>query len=186
MPRALCEAGLARGIDIYTGYGMSETCPILTITQLRRDLLDEAPEPREAEINLRIAAGQPGALIELRVVDEAMRDVPHDGVSMGEVIARSPCLTSGYVGNEEASAALWRGGWLHTGDIATMDANGYLHILDRMKDVIKTGGEWISSIALEDIISVHPGVAEVAVVGVEDARWGNGRLPSWCRSPDSR
>lgn len=172
MPRALCEAGLARGIDLYTGYGMSETCPILTITQLRADLLDAAPDRMETEIGLRLAAGMPGALIELRVVDDAMQDVPHDGLAMGEVVARSPSLTPGYAGNEEASAELWRGGWLHTGDIGTMDANGYLHIVDRMKDVIKTGGEWISSIALEDIILSHPDIAEAAVVGVEDARWG--------------
>jgi fatty-acyl-CoA synthase len=172
MPRALCEAGLKRGIDLYSAYGMSETCPILTMTQLRADLLDDAPNRAEAELDLRLASGMPGALVELRIVNEAMQDVPHDGVAMGEVVARSPCLTPGYAGNAEASAALWRGGWLHTGDIGTMDENGYLHIVDRVKDVIKTGGEWISSIALEDIILSHPDIAEAAVVGVDDVRWG--------------
>jgi fatty-acyl-CoA synthase len=177
MPRALCEAGLARGIDLYSAYGMSETCPILTMTQLRADLLDAADNTEglgraEAELDLRLASGMPGALVELRIVNEAMQDMPHDGVAMGEVVARSPCLTPGYAGNEEASVALWRGGWLHTGDIGTIDENGYLHIVDRVKDVIKTGGEWISSIALEDIILGHPDIAEAAVVGIDDVRWG--------------
>ncbi len=172
MPRALCEAGLARGIDLYTGYGMSETCPILTITQLRADLLGAAPDRAETELDLRLAAGMPASMVELRIVNEAMQDLPHDGVAMGEVVARSPCLTPGYAGNEEASAALWRGGWLHTGDIGTMNADGYLRIVDRAKDVIKTGGEWISSIGLEDIILSHPEIAEAAVVGIDDIRWG--------------
>ncbi|MEE3502664.1 fatty acid--CoA ligase [Acidiphilium acidophilum] len=172
LPRALCEAGLKRGVDIYAAYGMSETCPIMTMTQLRGDILDAEPDRKEAEIRLRLAAGMPAVLCEVRVVDEAMNDVPHDGIAVGEVVARSPCLTPGYAGNAEASAALWRGGWLHTGDIGTMDADGFLRIVDRVKDVIKTGGEWISSIGLEDIILTHPAVFEVAVVGVADERWG--------------
>jgi len=172
LPRALCEAGLARGVDIYAAYGMSETCPIMTMTQLRGDILDTAPDRSEAEIRLRLAAGMPAVLCEVRVVDEAMNDVPHDGTSVGEVVARSPCLTPGYAGNADASAALWRGGWLHTGDIGTMDADGFLRIVDRVKDVIKTGGEWVSSIGLEDIILTHPAIFEVAVVGVPDERWG--------------
>ncbi|MCF3946804.1 fatty acid--CoA ligase [Acidiphilium sp. AL] len=172
LPRALCEAGLARGLDIYAAYGMSETCPILTMTQLRGDILDAAENRNEAEVAIRISAGLPATLVELRVVDDAMNDVPRDGKSVGEVVARSPFLTPGYAGNPEASDALWRGGWLHTGDIGTLDADGYLRIVDRVKDVIKTGGEWISSIGIEDIILTHPGVAEAAVVGVPDERWG--------------
>jgi fatty-acyl-CoA synthase len=93
-------------------------------------------------------------------------------VATGEVVARTPALTAGYAKNPEASAALWKGGWLHTGDIGTIDPSGYLHILDRSKDVIKTGGEWISSIALEDIILGHPAISECAVIAVDDARWG--------------
>lgn len=172
LPRALCEAALARGIDVFAAYGMSETCPILTMTQLRADILDAAADRGEAEIKLRLAAGMPAILCEVRVVDEDMNDVAHDGAAVGEVVARSPCLTPGYAGNEAASDELWRGGWLHTGDIATMDADGYLHIVDRVKDVIKTGGEWISSIGLEDIVLTHPAISEVAVVGIADERWG--------------
>ena len=85
---------------------------------------------------------------------------------------RSPWLTAGYLKNEAASVELWRGGWLHTGDIGAMDEHGFLIITDRIKDVVKTGGEWVSSLQLEDIISEHPSVREVAVIGVKDARWG--------------
>jgi fatty-acyl-CoA synthase len=171
LPRALCRAALARGIDIYTGYGMSETCPILTLSQLKQDLVPTLIGS-DTEIDYRVSAGMPGALIELAIVDDDMNQLPKDGVAAGEVVARTPALTAGYAGNPEASEALWRGGWLHTGDIGSIDANGYLRILDRSKDVIKTGGEWISSITLEDIILAHKAVSECAVIGVEDARWG--------------
>jgi len=169
MPRALCDAALARGIDVFSGYGMSETCQIATMSQITRDALADA-DAQGAEI--RCTAGLPGALIELAIVDEDMNKLPHNGTASGEVVLRGPCLTDGYTKNEEASAALWRGGWLHTGDIGSVDKHGYLHILDRSKDVIKTGGEWISSIGLEDILLLHPAVSECAVVAVEDARWG--------------
>jgi fatty-acyl-CoA synthase len=169
LPRALCDAALKRGIDVYSGYGMSETCPIVSLAQITRDALADV-DGEDAQ--LRCAAGLPGALIELAIVDENMQPQPRDGQHSGEVVVRGPSLTSGYAQNAEASAALWRGGWLHTGDIGTIDQNGYLHILDRSKDIIKTGGEWISSIALEDILLRHPAVSECAVVAMEDARWG--------------
>jgi fatty-acyl-CoA synthase len=165
-PRALCEAALARGIDIFGGYGMSETCPILTIVRLY-------PESSggEKEISYRTKAGKPVPLVELRIVDENMNDVPHDGVSSGEVVVRAPWLTQAYYKNPQATEELWTGGYLHTQDIGTIDEQGYLLITDRIKDVIKTGGEWVSSLALEDIIGRHPAVAEVAVIGVPDPKW---------------
>jgi fatty-acyl-CoA synthase len=110
--------------------------------------------------------------VELRIVDAEMNDLPHDGVSQGEVVARAPWLTQGYLKDPKNSEALWQGGYLHTGDIGTIDPEGYLKITDRIKDVIKTGGEWISSLDLEDLILTHPGVAEAAVIGVPDAKWG--------------
>jgi fatty-acyl-CoA synthase len=108
----------------------------------------------------------------MRIVDANMNDVVHDGVSQGEVVVRAPWLTQGYLGEPERSEDLWRGGWLHTGDVGVIDAHGYLKIVDRIKDVVKTGGEWVSSLDLEDIILRVPGVAEVAVVGIPDERWG--------------
>jgi fatty-acyl-CoA synthase len=93
-------------------------------------------------------------------------------VALGEVVVRAPWTTPCYVGNPAASEELWRGGYLHTQDVGSIDANGYLHLRDRIKDVIKTGGEWLSSLTLESLISTHPGVQEVAVVALSDARWG--------------
>jgi fatty-acyl-CoA synthase len=105
---------------------------------------------------------------------------------VGEVVARSPALTAGYSKNPEASETLWRGGWLHTGDIGTLDANGYLHVLDRSKDVIKTGGEWISSLGLEDIILGNPAISECAVIGIEDVRWGERPIAIVVLKPDAQ
>ena len=101
-----------------------------------------------------------------------MHDVPHDGKATGEVVVRAPWLTQGYLNDPANSEELWRGGYLHTKDIGTIDPEGYLLITDRIKDVIKSGGEWISSLAIEDIISQHPGVSEVAVIGIPDEKWG--------------
>ena len=101
-----------------------------------------------------------------------MNDVPPDGQSTGEIVVRAPWLTQGYLNNPEASEQLWAGGYLHTNDIGRIGADGYLMITDRLKDVIKTGGEWISSLELEDIIAHHEAVSEVAVIGVKDEKWG--------------
>jgi len=184
LPESLCRAALARGIDIFTGYGMSESCPVATLSQITRDSLDGADNP-DRNVELRCLAGLPGALVEMQIVDDEMIPQPHDGTSIGEVVLRTPSLTAGYLKNDEASAALWRGGWMHTGDIGAIDEFGYLHILDRSKDVIKTGGEWISSIGLEDILLLHPAVSECAVIAVDDARWGERPLAIVVLRPDS-
>jgi len=173
LPKALAQQALARGIDIFGGYGMSETCPLLTLAQLDADAVDGADE----ELSLRTKAGIPVPLVDLRIVDEHMDDVAHDGNATGEVVVRAPWLTQGYLHNPDASTALWAGGYLHTGDIGNIDGSGYLRVTDRIKDVIKTGGEWISSLALEDIIALHPAVNEVAVIGISDAKWGERPLP---------
>ena len=168
LPRGLAQAALDRGIDIFAGYGMSETCPVLTIAQGKTSLLDDASR----ELDMRTKAGLPVPLVDLRIVDEEMRDVAHDGKTAGEIVARAPWLTQGYFGNPEASETLWAGGYLHTNDIGVIDSDGYVQITDRIKDVIKTGGEWVSSLDLEDLISRHPAVSESAVIGIKDARWG--------------
>jgi fatty-acyl-CoA synthase len=166
LPEGLARAAMARGIDVHTGYGMSETCPILTIADMM------ATQAGGDTVAIRTATGRPAPLVQMRVVDPDMRDVPHDGVATGEVVARAPWLTTGYLKNEAASADLWRGGWLHTGDVGSMAPDGTLRITDRLKDVIKSGGEWISSLDLESIASAVPGVVEAAAVGMPDARWG--------------
>jgi len=184
MPQSLCRAALARGIDVFTGYGMSETCPILTLAQLKLDA-DPGSPGSDRDIAIRCSTGLPGALAEVSIVDDAMNHLPHDGIAAGEIVTRTPSLTAGYTKNPEASETLWKGGWLHTGDIGSIDANGYLHIMDRSKDVIKTGGEWISSLALEDIILRHPALSECAVIGIENARWGERPIAIVVLKPDA-
>ena len=127
--------------------------------------------------------GRPVPMVQIRIVDENMNDVPHDGKAQGEVVARAPWLTQGYLHDKDNSENLWHGGWLHTGDIATMSADGWLKIADRIKDVIKTGGEWVSSIDLEGLVLQHPGVAECAVIGVPDEKWGERPLALVVKKP---
>jgi len=169
LPKALCKEALARGIDIYGGYGLSETGPFIMSAHLPPEMGD--PDERR-ELEIRCRAGRPNPLVDLRIVDEAMNDVPHDGKATGEIVVRAPWVTMGYLKDDSSSAALWAGGYLHTGDIGSIDELGYLQVSDRIKDVIKTGGEWISSLDLENIIGQHPAVSEVAVIGVADDKWG--------------
>jgi fatty-acyl-CoA synthase len=169
LPEALARAAVERGVDMIAGYGMSETCPILTLAHLRPSMLGWDAERR---LPILCRAGRPIPFVQLRIVDGDMNDVPRDGASQGEVVVRSPWLTQGYLGETDRSEDLWRGGWLHTGDVGVIDADGYLKIVDRIKDVVKTGGEWVSSLDIEDLILRVPGVAEAAVVGIPDDKWG--------------
>ena len=169
LPKALAKRALAAGIDIFAGYGMSETGPLAAVSHVRSKDLTGDPD---GEVEFRAKAGIAGPLVDLRIVDPDMNSVPHDGKSAGEIVLRSPWLTQGYFNNPEGSEQLWAGGYLHTSDIAVVDPNGCVHITDRIKDVIKTGGEWVSSLQIEDLISQCAGVAEVAVIGVKDDRWG--------------
>ena len=169
MPYGLARMAVEMGVQVFTAYGLSETCPFLTFADIRR------PDPagsEEPEIGSRLETGKPVPLAEIRVVDERMNDLPAGERHTGEVVVRAPWLTPGYTGDRDGSETLWQGGYLHTGDIGYLDESGSLQITDRLKDIIKSGGEWISSIALESIISGHEGIDEVAVIGIPDARWG--------------
>ena len=181
MPEAMATAAQKLGIDIFSGYGMSETCPVLTIAHVDSQDLELSHEEQSV---IRSKTGRPLPLVDLRIVDEAMRDVPHDGKSTGEVVVRSPWLTQGYVKAPEASETLWVGGYLHTADIGNINGTGYLKVTDRIKDVIKTGGEWTSSLQLEDIISKHEAVQEVAVIGLPDDKWGERPMALVLLKPD--
>jgi fatty-acyl-CoA synthase len=170
LPEGLARRARARGIDVTAAYGMSETCPILTVA----DMDDGAgrDEDTDADIARRTATGRPFPLVEMRIVDDAMADCADDGRATGEVVVRAPWLTQGYHKAPEASAELWRGGWLHTGDVGAISPDGTLRITDRMKDVIKSGGEWVSSLTLENMVSTVPGLRESAAVGIPHPRWG--------------
>lgn len=182
LPKGLCEAALKHNINIYSAYGMSETCPLLTVANLKPEMLSWSVDEQVA---MRCKTGLPVPNVILEVVDPNGNPQPHDGQTAGEVVTRTPWLTQGYLKDPERSEELWENGWLHTGDIGTIDAEGYLQITDRLKDVIKTGGEWISSLELEDIISQHPAVSEVAVIGVADTKWGERPLALVVAKPDS-
>jgi fatty-acyl-CoA synthase len=170
LPKSLCRAAMDLGINVFTGYGMSETCPILTLANLKPRMLDW---DLDRQVAIRCKTGLPMPLVDLKVVDPNHKDLPRDGTSTGEVVVRTPWLTQGYFKESERSEELWTNGWLHTGDIGCIDGEGYLQVTDRIKDVIKTGGEWISSLQLEDIITQHPAVSEAAVLGVPDEKWGD-------------
>ena len=149
------------GIRLHAAYGMSETCPFLTVA----DLSSTDPDTQSQ-------TGFSAPLVDLRVVTPDMHDVPNDGVTTGEIVVRAPWLTKGYMGNLKASNDLWSNGYLHTGDVGFIRENGSLQVTDRLKDVIKTGGEWISSLTLENIASSCSGIEEVAAIGIPNEKWG--------------
>lgn len=183
LSQGLAKAAVERGVDVFAAYGMSETCPILTLADM-----SEADGSRSMEYHLaaRCKTGKPAPLVDLRVVDADMNDVPHDGKTTGEVVVRAPWLTQGYVKNPGGSETLWRGGYLHTGDVGHIDTSGSLQITDRMKDVIKSGGEWISSLELEDIVSRCEGVSEVVAIGLPDDQWGERPMLLVVRSSEAQ
>ena len=169
LTKGLCDAAARLGIRLYTGYGMSETCPLLSTTHLKPEDL-ELPLAQQTAIRVKTGIAVP--MVELEVVDPDGHPVAHDGEAKGEVVARAPWLTQSYFKEPKKGEDLWQGGWLHTGDVASMEPDNTLTIKDRIKDVIKTGGEWLSSLDLENLISQHPAVAGAAVVGVPDEKWG--------------
>lgn len=181
LPQAMVLEAGRRGIDIFGGYGLSETCPVLTISHLDTA---ELALPQEEQAALRCKAGRTIPLVDLRVTDEGMNTLPHDGETAGDVLVRAPWLTQGYLKEDEASEALWQGGYLHTGDVGHIDTKGYLQITDRAKDVIKTSGEWISSLGMENVLLKHPAVKEVAVIAQKDERWGERPLALIVRADD--
>ncbi len=168
VPEALIRAFAKHGITLAQGWGMTETSPLATVSYPRAELR----EAGEEEAFRRAAmAGTPVPLVELRIRGEDGQEAPHDGKSPGEVQVRGPYITGSYhelpVSEEKFSAD----GWLRTGDVATMDELAFLRITDRTKDLIKSGGEWISSVDLENALMAHPAIAEAAVIAIPDAKW---------------
>ncbi len=155
------------GVEIIAGWGMTELTPVGMVAHPRGEMADWTPE---ALLPVRVSQGTPLPLVEVRIVDEAGHPVPADGRTPGELEVRGPWVAGGYFGSPSADA--FRDGWLRTGDVATQDALGYVRLVDRTKDLIRSGGEWIPSVALEHALMDHPAVAEAAVVAVPDARWG--------------
>jgi fatty-acyl-CoA synthase len=169
LPKGLAKAARDLGIEINAGYGMSETGPVMTAATPKEDMLDWEEDKL---LDITIKTGKPVSLAEVEVVDADGNILPHDGVSTGEVVMRSPWLTQTYFKAPDKTAELWRNGWLHSGDVGYIAEDGYLQITDRIKDVIKSGGEWVSSLDLENLLSQHEAVLESAAIGVPDEKWG--------------
>jgi fatty-acyl-CoA synthase len=169
LPRGLAKLAESYGITTIAGYGMSETCPVLTLA-LYKNKISKMKE--EEKFEYRISTGIPILFVHLKVINEYGKEVPWDGKTIGEIVVRAPWLTKEYYKDPEKTEQLWKDGWLHTGDLAFVDPDGYVHIVDREKDAIKSGGEFIPSILIENIVSEMPGIGEVALVGVYNEKWG--------------
>jgi fatty-acyl-CoA synthase len=169
-PPALVKAAQDRlGCEFVVGYGLTETSPVLTVARAKAHL---SGEPPERQLERRARTGHPIVGVEVRVVDETGRDVPADGVAVGEIIARSNVVMEGYFKDPQATSAALRDGWFHTGDMANIDDEGSINIVDRKKDIIISGGENISSVQIENTLYAHPAVFECAVIPVPDEKWG--------------
>jgi fatty-acyl-CoA synthase len=167
-PTLVREVEEKLGCACYSGYGLTETAPVLTTARMKAGLDWEGHLRYEKQASTGHAI--PG--VEIRVVDPDDNDVPRDGKTIGEIVARSDGVMAGYWKQPEATAQVMRNGWFHTGDMATLDENGYALIVDRKKDIIVSGGENISSLEVEKALLAHPGIYEVAVIPVPDERWG--------------
>lgn len=156
------------GCACFSGYGLTETAPVLTTSRMKQGVNWDGQERFEGQARTGYAI--PG--VEIRVVDAEGKDVPCDGQSIGEIVARSDGVMAGYWKQPEATAEAMRGGWFHTGDMATMDEHGYALIVDRKKDIIVSGGENISSLEVEKAMLAQPAVYEIAVIPVPHPTWG--------------
>jgi fatty-acyl-CoA synthase len=164
VPRLLMERFRDElGIEMIQGWGMTETSPLCSLALPPRGI------PPEEEMDWRAKTGRIVPGVEVRVVGEDGTVLPNDGVSVGEFEARGPWITGSYYG--DPTPERFHDGWLRTGDIGSLDNRGFMQISDRTKDVIKSGGEWISSVELENEVMAHPGVLEAAVIAVPDERW---------------
>jgi acyl-CoA synthetase (AMP-forming)/AMP-acid ligase II len=165
VPRSLIEAYEQRfGLRIVQGWGLTETSPVASLSYPPKH------EPAERAMDYRATAGRPLGGVEARVVDDEGKVLPRDGHATGEIEVRGPWVTTAYY--QDPAPEKFRDGWLRTGDVGRIDPHGFITISDRAKDVVKSGGEWISTLELEAAILTHPAVREAAVIAVPDKRWG--------------
>ena len=167
-PKSMIEWFDEQGVEVLHAWGMTETAPIGSVSHLKADLHDAA---YDTQIDKRSKQGLVVPGLEFKVVDDDGNEVAWNGEEFGELWIRGPWVTTEYFKRPEANETEFEDGWLKTGDVVTVDADGYMELVDREKDVIKSGGEWISSVELENAIMAHEDVAEAAVVGVPHERW---------------
>jgi fatty-acyl-CoA synthase len=167
------------GVQFIHAYGMTEATPVTHFSRLKSTLRDL---PEEARYGYKAKQGMLVPGLEQRLVDADGAEVPADGKSMGELLLRGATIAGEYL-DDERSASTFVDGWYHTGDVATLDGEGYLHLVDRTKDLVKSGGEWISSVELENALMGHPEVAEAAVIAIPDPKWAERPLAVVVRKP---
>jgi fatty-acyl-CoA synthase len=167
------------GVQFIHAYGMTEATPVTHFSRLKSTLRDL---PEEARYGYKAKQGMLVPGLEQRLVDADGAEVPADGKSMGELLLRGATIAGEYL-DDQRSASTFVDGWYHTGDVATLDGEGYLHLVDRTKDLVKSGGEWISSVELENALMGHPEVAEAAVIAVPDPKWAERPLAVVVRKP---
>jgi fatty-acyl-CoA synthase len=170
VPKSLSEAYRRQvGLPILQAWGMTETSPVATTGRIKSTLMDRSDDELA---DLRAAQGLPIPLVDLRIVDPGTDEVlPWDGEARGELQAAGPWVAAGYYNDDRSPDSFTEDGWLRTGDVATISPDGYVRLVDRTKDLVKSGGEWISSVELENAIMGNPKVAEAAVIGIPDERW---------------
>ena len=169
MPRSLID-GYERelSVNVLQAWGMTELSPLGTVSRLQRHHLDL---PEAERLDVKALQGTPLAGVELRIVSDDGAELPWDGETMGELQARGPWVIRGYFKRDPTPEHFTADGWFRTGDVATMTPDGYMRITDRTKDLVKSGGEWISTVALEGALMAHDGVLEAAVIAVPDEKW---------------
>jgi fatty-acyl-CoA synthase len=170
VPKALSEQYRRDvGLPIIQGWGMTEASPLGSMGRIRSDRGDLGAEGRA---DLLATQGIPAPFVELRIADPETGEIlPWDGKTSGELQARGPWIARSYYNDDRGAASFTAAGWLRTGDVATISSDGYLQLVDRTKDLIKSGGEWISSVELENHLMAHPDIAEAAVIAVPSERW---------------
>jgi fatty-acyl-CoA synthase len=168
VPESLIRAFDRHGVWLLQGWGMTETSPLATVSYPRAELRSAGANERYRRAAM---AGVPVPLVDLRIRADDGSDAPRDGTRMGEIQVRGPYITGSYHAVPVSDDKFTADGWLRTGDVATMDALGFVRITDRTKDLIKSGGEWISSVDLENALMAHPAVAEAAVIAIPDEKW---------------
>jgi fatty-acyl-CoA synthase len=169
VPESLIRAFAKHGVWIVQGWGMTETSPIATVSYQRNELKDADADERFRRAAM---AGVPVPLVDVRIRTDEGGDAPHDGRTMGEIQVRGPFITGSYHEVPRSGDKFTDDGWLRTGDVATIDELAFVRITDRTKDLIKSGGEWISSVDLENALMAHPAIAEAAVIAIPDEKWG--------------